>query len=1616
VSEKPSLSAAVEETSVAAGMQKSGQSLELGGKDSTAQTRPETGKQSQLALQGDAEAKFRQLAESIGDVFWMTDLEKNQTLYISPAYAEIWGRSCESLYESPRNWMEAIHPEDRPHVLRASLTKQVLGQYNEIYRIVRPDGAVRWIQDRAFPIRDQSGKVCQIAGVAEDITHRKEVEEWLRQSEARKRAVMESAPDAIVTIDHEGRIIEFNAAAEKMLGYARTRVLGKELAEVMIPPSVGEEQVHGLGSYLASGTSGMVGKVVETTAMRADGTEFPVETTVTRMDVDGAAIFTAFIRDVTERKITERRLAAQQAVMRALAESATLDEGTAAILRAVCERLGWEMGVLWEVQWASKRLRCLDLWAIPALAAHESVNDIRSRTFSRGEGLAGRVWFYARAAWIPNLLIDRNAIGGPWAVECGLRGAFGFPILFQNRVIGILEFFSREIREPDKPLVEMLSALGGQIGQFIARKQSEEALREAEAKYRSIFENSIEGIFQSTPNGRYLSANSALARMLGYSSPEELIAATTDIATQVCVNAQTRIELKRRLESEGSVRDYENQIYHRDGSVRWTSISARVVRDSRGSILYYEGTSQDITERKRAEARLAILAQALEGTAEMICITDLQDRFTFTNRAFLQGYGYSEAEILGKTPEILFSPKNPASLMAEILTQTRLGGWRGEVIDKRKDGSEFPVRLSTSLIKDADGQVIGLIGVAQDITQQKKAEKEKAALGELSHKLSGASTPEEAAQIIIAIADELFQIESGYIHLYSPAEDKLVPVLTFDTINGRRSPVLSSTFTLDPSPAMRQVMEQGAQLLNRTDIPGGDAGGLVPLRNQAGFPSQVELVPFGNSTRRSASLMYVPIHSREGVLGILSVQSYTPDSYSSGDLRLLQTLADHCGEALGRIKVARELRQTEEKYHAIFDNATEGIFQTTPEGRYLSANPALAKMFGYRSAEELMASVTDIEHQTYASPARREELKRDLEQRGSVRGFEAERLRKDGSKFWISINARIVRDVNGAVLYYEGTNQDITARKTAERVLRESEEKFRTLFESARAGIALHGADGHLLLSNPAYQRMLGYGAEEMSKLGVKRFTHPEDVAEGQRLFVELREGKRDHYVREKRYLHKSGRVVWGQASASAIRTDGQLQYIMSMVEDITERKHAEEALRESERKLRLIAENTTDVIFAFDMARQPLYVNQAVEKLTGYTFAEIHERKFINWIHPEDQVRMLRLWEELYAGGAYADEEFRLITKTGELKWCTSSWGPLLDEQGVQVGVQGRERDITELKRADAARRELAAIVENSGSAIVSASLEGLVVSWNKAAERLFGYAANEIIGQPVWSLYPPSATNVFRETLPALLEGGRIDGYETVRVRKDGSLVEVALTVSPVRDVARNITGISAIVEDITERKLLEKELLEISAKERRALGHELHDGLGQYMAGIALKTKALEEDLAAEGSALQHKAKQLVRLMNDAIHQTRGLAQGLDPVHVEANGLVAALRNLAAQTEDLFRVTCEFNCLQERMELNAATGLAFYRISQEAIHNAVKHGRARRLELDLRLDETSLCLKIRDDGSGFHTSAKAVSGLGLRTMRYRANSIGGTLRVDSEPERGTQIECVVPRNAIG
>jgi PAS domain S-box-containing protein len=339
-----------------------------------------------------------------------------------------------------------------------------------------------------------------------------------------------------------------------------------------------------------------------------------------------------------------------------------------------------------------------------------------------------------------------------------------------------------------------------------------------------------------------------------------------------------------------------------------------------------------------------------------------------------------------------------------------------------------------------------------------------------------------------------------------------------------------------------------------------------------------------------------------------------------------------------------------------------------------------------------------------------------------------------------------------------------------------------------------------------------------------------------------------------------------------------------------------------------------------------------------------------------------------------------------------------------------GISRDTNEHKQVESAWY-WAALIENYDEAIMSVALDGIIVSWNKSAERVYGYTASEIIGRPASVLFPPEHEPKFPEILGRLRRGECIKNEETTRRRKDGSMVDTLATVLPIKNPAKEVVGILVIYHDITLRKRLEAKLLEISADERRRLGHDIHDGLGQYLMGIALKAKILEQNLTKEKSAEAWRAKELCGLVNTAITQTRNLAHGLDPIHVEANGLVGALRNLAAQTRAFFQVECAFVCPWKHLEVDAKTGIALYRITQEAIHNAIRHGKARQINVDLAADDAQLCLKISDNGKGFSPGSKSNLGMGLHIMQFRAKSIGGHLTVESQPNKGARVECTAP-----
>jgi PAS domain S-box-containing protein len=263
-------------------------------------------KQAQLAIEA-SEERFRQLANHIREVFWMSDAGQNKFIYVSPAYEEIWGRPCSSLYLSPQSWIDAVHPNDRERVLENSQALLATGNYDESYRIIRPDGSTRWIHDRAFPIRESNGEVHRIVGIADDITKRQQAWDDLRESEARKQAIMQSALDSIITIDHAGRIIEVNSATEKIFGLNQSKLIGKSVVG-LIPVPFKPWFQNGLANSFVGERGPVQGSRIELAVMRADGGFFPAEFVVTRITLAGPPMFTIYIRDMTQQKRAEAEL------------------------------------------------------------------------------------------------------------------------------------------------------------------------------------------------------------------------------------------------------------------------------------------------------------------------------------------------------------------------------------------------------------------------------------------------------------------------------------------------------------------------------------------------------------------------------------------------------------------------------------------------------------------------------------------------------------------------------------------------------------------------------------------------------------------------------------------------------------------------------------------------------------------------------------------------------------------------------------------------------------------------------------------------------------------------------------------------------------------------------------------------------------------------------------------------------------------------------------------------------------------------------------------------------------------------------------------------------------
>ncbi len=323
----------------------------------------------------------------------------------------------------------------------------------------------------------------------------------------------------------------------------------------------------------------------------------------------------------------------------------------------------------------------------------------------------------------------------------------------------------------------------------------------------------------------------------------------------------------------------------------------------------------------------------------------------------------------------------------------------------------------------------------------------------------------------------------------------------------------------------------------------------------------------------------------------------------------LRAVESHTGSAAVVLTMAdfSRIKRAEARFQSFFENVIEGVFQSTESGQYIMVNPGLCAILGFDTPEQLIDHYSDLRSMLYVDPEDRDTLFRLLRQDGQVKGFETRFLRRDGGVRWISLTAREVRDpVTGELMYIEGLNVDITARKEAERALIESEEKFRHTFDQSPIGASMVSLHNTFLRANETFCRITGYTEAELKNMTFDFITHPDDRAESLRQYGRVKSGEIESFHQEKRYVHKAGHEVWVHLSAGMVRDSaGNPLYLLPIVQDITGRKDAERAMRnifgEKERlraNLEAVFRSIPDAIITVDNDMRIIQTNRALNEI----------------------------------------------------------------------------------------------------------------------------------------------------------------------------------------------------------------------------------------------------------------------------------------------------------------------------------------------------------------------------------------------------------------------------------
>jgi PAS domain S-box-containing protein len=1121
--------------------------------------------------------------------------------------------------------------------------------------------------------------------------------------------------------------------------------------------------------------------------------------------------------------------------------------------------------------------------------------------------------------------------------------------------------------------VLLIILLGGLL-LFHRREVVTAVLKEEGAKFKALFELAPEAIYMIEPSTlRILARNRKAAEMDGYSDDEVARMTMLDLHPP-----EERHLAPHRLENppEPSEALPTQTLHHMRKGGKLVPVEESQGPVGAGEQRFWLSIVRDISERQRAEESLRkaeeeyrkIFEEALEGIYRVS--PEGKSRAANPALARMLGYGSVEEAVASVTDsghQVWVNPNDRLAYRKQLEEQGVVRGY--EVQHRRKDGTIIWVSLNSRKVCGPNGRTLYYEGFIEDITERKRAEAELAErlrFETLLADLSARFVNVPAQQFDDEIEDTLRRVcecvalEAASLWQAS-AENPSLLTLTHRHRPPGRPPLPQRMDAQEYFPwCYQQFMAGRARVFafsSLEEVPAEAARDRETWRQFGVKSSLIIALSVGGGP---------PV-------GALSFNTMRAERIWSEEMvNRLQLVAQMFSNALARQRSDQALRESEERYRTLFENAPVGIYRSTPEGRLLVANPHFVRMLGYSSFEELAAGDLNIESTDRDYPRRR--FKELVEKKEGVTSLESTWRRRDGRVVHIRENARAVRDDSGRILYYEGTVEDITPQKEAQQ---RQDLTVRVLDILNRAG-SLSAMIGEILR---VIREHTGFDA-----VGIR-------LREGEDFPYFVQEGFSKGFAEKENYL-------CSRTPEGALRCDEQGHPILECTCGLVLRRRTDPA--------------------------NPLFT-------VGGSFWTNRLSRLLELTSERDTRRhpCSRCAYEGYESVALipirVGQEIAGLLQLADRRWDRFTVNAIRFFEGIGASIGlalARQREAEALRQSEQFNRE---VISNAQEGVIVYDREFRYLVWNRFMEELTSMPAAQVLGKNAFDLFPHLREQNLEPLIRRALAGETVQSHDApFYVRETGKSGWTSNTYGPHFGPDGEIIGVIAIVRQISKRKQAEEEtrqaleqlralaarLQTIREEERTRVAREIHDQLGQALTAIKLELSSLAREFTAEQSQQWKRASSLLKLVDQTIQSVRRISTELRPGMLDDLGLVAtvewATREFVARTG----TKCLLDLPEEHIALDSETATAVFRILQETLANVGRHANASEVKVRLAKQAGDLTLEVRDNGRGItEGEASSAGSLGILGMRERALLLRGELTVSGAPEKGTTVSVRIP-----